>query len=409
MLFEPYKDEMDYIDTIHKYNNKDYVIIRLTQTMLGKGIIDANVFVQDFLRKYQIMDYSSLGSGEKEKTEVMLLIGNSSFMTTMSCYKAKGRGDQRFWIYGSTFKKMFDVGDLLYMTISPDGLPVIINVSTTFVGLQTLETIFGIDRIADSLSRLLPKVKLIAQKGFHPNSKGNGKISPKDAGDTLESLLGIKANNSQKADFEETIELKTKSGSTLDTLFTLRPRFEGTPVASEEPKDRNRVSAFARYYGYESDRHPDKKSLYITIGSEESPQNNQGFYLEVNEDERLVEVKKSTDGTRHRACYWTFDELETELHQKHPATLWVKVESRMNGSLGEFKYIEAELTRSPQFMTFISLIKTGVITYDWRGYTSPSGKYEGKNHGNAWRVKNKQRSLLFGSSELIDLQSEDDF
>ena len=75
----------------------------------------------------------------------------------------------------------------------------------------------------------------------------------------------------------------------------------------------------------------------------------------------------------------------------------------MNGDIAEFKYTEAELTRSPQFMTFISLIKLGVVTYDWRGYTSKEGKYEGKNHGNAWRVKNKHRNQLFGSSEVIEL------
>lgn len=29
-------------------------------------------------------------------------------------------------------------------------------------------------------------------------------------------------------------------------------------------------------------------------------------------------------------------------------------------------------------MTFLSLIKSGIITYDWRGYTSKEGKYKGK-------------------------------
>ncbi|MFR4756230.1 MAG: hypothetical protein ACLT8L_01675 [Streptococcus salivarius] len=60
-------------------------------------------------------------------------------------------------------------------------------------------------------------------------------------------MLGIITNNSQKADFEDLIELKSKTSKTLDTLFTLRPKFDGTPVAEFEPKDRNRVSAFARH------------------------------------------------------------------------------------------------------------------------------------------------------------------
>ena len=54
-------------------------------------------------------------------------------------------------------------------------------------------------------------------------------------------------------------------------------------------------------------------------------------------------------------------------------------------------------------MTFLSLIKSGTITYDWRGYTTPEGNYTGKNHGNPFRIKNKQRGLLFGSSKNISL------
>ena len=54
-------------------------------------------------------------------------------------------------------------------------------------------------------------------------------------------------------------------------------------------------------------------------------------------------------------------------------------------------------------MTFLSLIKSGIITYDWRGYTSKEGKYKGKNHGNAWRIKPIAKSKLFGEMEKIEL------
>lgn len=65
MLFEPYKDELEYIERIHNYNEKEYTIIRLTPTMLEKSIIDANVFVQDILDKYGVMTFSQLKNGEK--------------------------------------------------------------------------------------------------------------------------------------------------------------------------------------------------------------------------------------------------------------------------------------------------------------------------------------------------------
>ena len=201
------------------------------------------------------------------------------------------------------------------------------------------------------------------------------------------------------------IEVKSKGGSrTLDTLFTLRPRFEGTRVAEYEPIDRNRVSAFARIYGYYSDAHPGYSSLYITIGSMEAPQNNQGFYLHVDDENRTVNLIWR-DPISYRceiAAFWTFDDLRTQLLLKHPSTIWVQAECRMIDNMGQFKYNEIEFSKAPQFVTFLTLIKEGIITYDWRGYTTVEGRYAGKNHGNAWRIKPYAKDRLFGQIETVD-------
>lgn len=404
MQFIPYDDELEVINNLHKYNSNDYTVIRLTQTMLNKSIIDANGFLRTLLLDNDLLDFRNLT--DKVYLTANLVLGNQKHEVKISFYKANKRGDERFWIYGlGKFIKSFqiNVNDLIYITVNNQKELTLFNVTHSIPQNSTIIELFGQDKVEDSLNRLIPQIKAIARQGFHNNSKGVGKIAPKDAGDTLESLLGIQTNNSQEADFEGIIELKSKSAKTLDTLFTLRPNFEGTPVAEFELNDRSRVSAFARLYGYDSDKHLGYKSLYITIGSEENPQNNQGFYLEVNDRDNIVELRKQENKKSFLAAFWTFKALEEELHKKHPATLWVKVESKMDGEVAQFKYIEAELTRSPQFMTFLSLIKSGAITYDWRGYTTPSGKYAGKNHGNAWRIKNKQRNLLFGSTEVIDL------
>lgn len=102
-------------------------------------------------------------------------------------------------------------------------------------------------------------------------------------------------------------------------------------------------------------------------------------------------------------AYLTGEELREELYKKHSATLWVKAESRNVGNMVQFKYTEMELSRTPQFMTFLALIKSGGITYDWRGDTSVSGKYSGKNHGNAWRIKPQYKSQLFGEIEILNI------
>lgn len=404
MQFIPYDDELEVINNLHKYNSNDYTVIRLTQTMLNKSIIDANGFLRTLLLDNDLLDFRNLT--DKVYLTANLVLDNQKHRVKISFYKANKRGDERFWIYGlGKFIKssQINVNDLIYITVNNQKELTLFNVTHSIPQNSTIIELFGQDKVEDSLNRLIPQIKAIARQGFHNNSKGAGKIAPKDAGDTLESLLGIQTNNSQEADFEGIIELKSKSSKTLDTLFTLRPNFEGTPVAEFEPNDRSRVSAFARLYGYDSDKHLGYKSLYITIGSEENPQNNQGFYLEVNDSDNIVELRKQENKKSILTAFWTFEALEEELHKKHPATLWVKVESKMDGEVGQFKYVEAELTRSPQFMTFLSLIKSGAITYDWRGYTTPAGKYVGKNHGNTWRIKNKQRGLLFGSTEVIDL------
>ena len=404
MQFIPYDDELEVINNLHKYNSNDYTVIRLTQTMLNKSIIDANGFLRTLLLDNDLLDFRNLT--DKVYLTANLVLDNQKHRVKISFYKANKRGDERFWIYGlGKFIKssQINVNDLIYITVNNQKELTLFNVTHSIPQNSTIIELFGQDKVEDSLNRLIPQIKAIARQGFHNNSKGAGKIAPKDAGDTLESLLGIQTNNSQEADFEGIIELKSKSSKTLDTLFTLRPNFEGTPVAEFEPNDRSRVSAFARLYGYDSDKHLGYKSLYITIGSEENPQNNQGFYLEVNDRDNIVELRKQENKKSILTAFWTFEALEEELHKKHPATLWVKVESKIEGEVAQFKYAEAELTRSPQFMTFLSLIKSGAITYDWRGYTTPSGNYAGKNHGNAWRIKNKQRNLLFGSSEVVQL------
>lgn len=413
MDFKPYDDELQIINNIHKYNDNDYMIIRLTSTMIDKNNIDANVFLRDLLFNFNMVDYSLLPlDGKQGKVfPATLLFNNQSLNLNLKFYRTKTRGDKRFSI--SSIRKLYNnniinVGDLLYFTIHfKNRVPniTVINVTNNIPSDFIISNEFGTDRLNEALSRLIPKIRAIAHKGFHKNIYGEGEVSPKDAGDTLEYLLGIRTNNSQYADFEKLIEIKSKTSKTLDTLFTLRPRFENTPVEIYEPIDRSRVSAFARLYGYDSERHPGQKSLYITIGSELAPQNQQGFYLNVNDEERTVElIKVNNNHTSTITGYWTFDDLEHELHIKHPATLWVKAKIKVPSNPAEFSYYEAELTRSPQFMTFISLIKKGIITYDWRGYTTPSGKYSGKNHGNAWRIKPRNRHLLFGSTELIDLQ-----
>ena len=106
MLFEPYQDELQFIEQIHKYNEREYTVIRLTDTMLSKSIIDANVFVQDVLKKYGLMDYQSLKNGEKKKLDVILYIGEEKFETKCHAIVLTHEEMRGFGFMGANLKKI---------------------------------------------------------------------------------------------------------------------------------------------------------------------------------------------------------------------------------------------------------------------------------------------------------------
>lgn len=415
MIFTPYSDETNVINMIKRFRNEDYALIRMTYTMIDKNNLDANGILRDLLFNWGLVDYEQLNHGGKFGLtyDALFIQNGKTEVIKLKFYRVSNdRSDKRFSI--ETIKRKMEYGeinegDLLYLSVfrQTNGMPLIyvINLTHNIPSENDLLNAIGVDAISDLFYQIRPRLYEIIHGGFFDNSKGYGSIAPKDVGDTLESLLGINTNNRIDADYNGLIEVKAKGGSrTLDTLFTLRPQFEGTRVAAYEPTDRNRVSAFARIYGYDSDTHSGYSSLYITIGSMEAPQNNQGFYLHVNDEGRTVNIIWRDPYTRKQeiAAYWSFNDLRQQLYMKHPSTLWVKAESREINGMVQFKYHEIEFSRAPQFTTFLSLIKAGVVTYDWRGYTTKEGRYTGKNHGNAWRIKPYAKSDLFGEIEVVE-------
>ena len=415
MIFIPYPDELERIHLIQKHLGTDYALLRLTFTMLDKNNLDAGGLLRDLLQQADLVDYDTLGHGGENGIchSALLLLPEETQTVRLRFYRvANRRGDRRFSIetLGRKARQgILSEGDLLYFTVAERGGEkriLILNLTHGFPPEERLQSELGEDEILRYLEELLPRLRQICRDGYHDNSKGPGRISPKDVGDTLEALLGIRTNNKAQADYREKIEFKAKKGRTMDTLFTLRPQFEGTPIAAYEPVDAYRVSAFARYYGYDSDAHPGFKSLYITAGAQTAPQNRQGFYLQVNEEARRVELRHQehpTDKEGQVVAFWPFEALREELYQKHPATIWVTASSRVRGGMGQFRYEKFEFSRAPRFATFLTLIKEGGIVYDWRGYTTPEGKYSGKNHGNAWRLRSRRRGELFGSIQTLNV------
>ncbi|SHF02387.1 MvaI/BcnI family restriction endonuclease [Schwartzia succinivorans] len=416
MIFTPTFSEASVIARIHQFTNADYTIIRVTPTMVAKNNIDANDNFRRIFEDANIVDYSSLNNGAVNKVSIkatFIQFDKTSDFTINMYRVTNNRGDRRFSIEKIAEKVRnheIEIDDLLYIFIVSDDKDnnhvYMINTTHNVPSDDFLRSILSGDEITNALNELRPILSSIVNNGPYENNKGEGKIADKDVGDTFEFLVGIQTNNFTGADYRGLIEFKTKRSNTLDTLFSLRPCFDGTPIAEIEHIDRNRVSAFTRKYGYFSDAHPEMKSLYITIAAQPSPRNNQNFYLNVNYDTHRVELIHIEENESVVTAFWDFGSLRDELVKKHPSTLWINSVVEREGAEGVkalFKYNKIYFSRSPNFTTFINLIERGIISYDWRGYTTPEGKYSGKNHGNAWRINKRYTNMLFDSMEELSL------
>ena len=72
MIFSPYSDEAAVISRIQKIRNGDYVLLRLTRTMIEKNNLDANELFREMLYDYRIVDYDLLENGGKNGVEFRL-------------------------------------------------------------------------------------------------------------------------------------------------------------------------------------------------------------------------------------------------------------------------------------------------------------------------------------------------
>ncbi|EOA3444268.1 MULTISPECIES: MvaI/BcnI family restriction endonuclease [Enterococcus] len=409
MIFLPNEQEEQVLTRIQKYNRNEFALVRLTSTMLNKSIIDASFLVRESLKTYNFVDYKDIKQGieYKQIREGYFLATNS--ISTMikeikvSFYRPKTKkGDPRFWILRLKSLNVVKSGDLIYISVYrslTDSKPklILINLSNNSVDEFLLRDFFGQDKLMDITRRLLPLVKDISKKGYQKNYKGSGNLSPKDVGQTFEHLLNIKDNSSKLADFEETIEIKAKRASvkTNDTLFSMVPDYSiGNVQSSNE---------MIRKYGYPSSREKYKEfiDLYVTVGKKA---NNQGLFLEVDEDKELICQwhRNVITGEKTLTCAWKFKDVKERLYSKHRSTLWIIADEKVQNNTFYFHYNKAQLTRQPLFSSFITLVKSGDITFDWRGRVKPDGtKYKDKGH--AWRMSPKNRELLFGEIETIIL------
>jgi len=383
--FAPTKLELEMVLQYKAIAKEDYALIRLTNTMLKKSIIDASEAIRYIVENKHVIDYEELVQGQKRIGKALLFLTNDIIETPVSYYRPKTKlGDPRFWVYG--LSKHVKESQLIYFTVLNRTL-IVIPVSDN----ENQFSIFSkyiIDNSGEQeILRLLnEKLKIIKEVKWIP-SVSPFKDNPKDVGDSLEAFLGIKVNNLTTPDFMGKIEIKSKrfQANSLNSLFGKVPDWEISNYKS--------VLGIVERFGYIKTEKGSMKRLYNNIYSKP---NTQGLYMDPMDEKSQLWQKFNQNNVQENVCAWWYSTIRKSLETKHPTTLWVDAEVDKIDNHFHFKYVGFELSSRPIFSEFLRLIRENIIIYDWKSRINLNGTSV-RNHGPGFRIIPKHKELLFGS------------
>lgn len=227
---------------------------------------------------------------------------------------------------------------------------------------------------------LVDKLKRLRRADFLPvHGAGSGRY-----GLTLERYLNIPQNSLRSPDFMG-IELKTKHGDTLQTLFSR------TPTRYLACRDKNELVEKFGYY----DKARKRQALYTSFNNNPD---SLGFYLSPTPG-RIVVNKK-------RMVVLEYDEaaLDEALRTKHAETAYVSVTAgkQRNGARG-CRFEHLLYCRAPSLVRFLRMATDGNVYLD---FTLSKTKGRVKDHGFLWRVPSGALSQLYLETRLIDLSAD---
>lgn len=394
MTFTPNSNEEKYIDVLDSSTHGEFVLIRMTPTMLKKSIIDASHPLRLLLKDNLGIDYSTLEQGAENglKEEVKLLVNGEIQTRTISYYRPKTKkGDPRFWI--SRLHNEVKPFDMLLLTVWEGKLYALPLVGDIEVFAVVLKKIFHVD------TNTLPPTVLELQNMIR-DLYGQGWIKTLRSGDTgigytFETLIGIKANSSQEPDYKG-VEIKCSrlGASTLQTLFSKTPNYSNLP---------NKRKDLVVNYGY-WDSEKNRYALYMTIKA--NHENSKGWKLEFDYEQERVYVVKNGE----KVVYYEYSVLKEALAQKHKTTIFIKAQSKnrkkKNDSNEEFLYESAFYCEDSSFINFLALMEEGKISLDFAiHHDTATGKT--RDHGFLWRIGKEFIPLLFKRQVQLCIKDSD--
>jgi hypothetical protein len=226
---------------------------------------------------------------------------------------------------------------------------------------------------------LTDKLRRLWQRDYLPvQGVGSGRY-----GLALEYYLSIPQNSSKEADFMG-IELKTKHGNSLQTLFS---RVPSRYIACE-----NKEGLLDKYGYYDKKR--SRQALYTSFNN---MPDSLGFFLKPKKgglvvNKRQCEILEYDDGV-----------LENALLLKHNETVYVSVSTkRMKNGRTRCRFDKLLYCQTPSLIRFMRMANDGNVYLD---FTLSKQENRVKDHGFLWRIPKEAVKDLYMKTQVIDLAS----
>jgi len=348
-------------------NDVPYALVEITATQLTKSILDATDLFREFVAAYGIHDYERQvwGTDKLLVPSVLIGLGNKTYDSRASLYRANGRGDTRLWF--TSLANVVGPGELIAVIWANQKFWVI-NASSSSLksrslgepAVQALLEQF-VEAKSSAVDELRKLIQSVAAKGFIRAPV----IGSTAVGRLLESELGIPMNSRNEPDYKG-IEIKSsRAGKNRVSLFAKTPLWsESRYKSSKELLDR---------FGYARD---DRQKLYCQIDGHKT--NSQGLRLRVDESKDSLHVihEKSAE---LNVAKWELETLRFSLANKHDETFWVKAETRMVDGWEYLRFIGIEHTRKPILAQLGPSLANGTVSLDFT-ISTKDGKYHDKGY-----------------------------
>jgi len=230
-----------------------------------------------------------------------------------------------------------------------------------------------------TVEELKRKLQAMSQLGWIRSSRSGDT----GVGHTLEGLLGYGEKNLFLPDWGE-VEVKTTraDSSTPITLLSKSPTLV-------ERLDRR---SLVRRHGY-WDPARQRQALYVTIDA--VAPNSQGWIMKINEELDRIEFL-------HRGelvAYQDVTELSRKLEEKVSNLVLIIAERKREEKTEFFRYAEAYLLGNAAIDRLLTLLQTGVITFDWRMHLKDTGAV--RDHGAVYRIAERNLHKLYTRREKL--------